>query len=67
MGVKEIADLLLVSRQRASQISARRDFPEPVDTLAMGKVWLEDDVMAWAVATGRVVDDTVEEFDPRDR
>lgn len=52
-GVSEIAALLGVSRQYASVLSARRDFPEPVATLAMGKVWSLDDVRAWAKETDR--------------
>ncbi|MEV6348581.1 DNA-binding protein [Actinoplanes sp. NPDC051851] len=47
MGAAEIAERLKVTRQRAYQITARRDFPEPLATLAMGQVWLADDVEAW--------------------
>lgn len=37
-----------VSRQRVYQITSRPDFPKPVADLAQGKVWLEEDVEAWA-------------------
>lgn len=47
MGAAEIADRLKVTRQRAYQITARRDFPEPIATLAMGQVWDTEDVEAW--------------------
>lgn len=49
VGVTEIAGLLArdgtpVSRQRASAITARRDFPEPLARLAAGPVWTRDSV-----------------------
>jgi prophage regulatory protein len=47
MGAAEIAERLKVTRQRAYQITVRRDFPEPLATLAMGQVWLADDVEQW--------------------
>lgn len=50
-GLAEIAVLLAkkarkvkVSRTYAGQVAGRPDFPEPVDHLAMGPVWLEADV-----------------------
>lgn len=51
-GLAEIAGLAGVSRQRAGQLAAHPDFPEPVDRLAMGPVWLESDVKAF-LATPR--------------
>lgn len=36
-----------VSRQRALQVAARDDFPEPLVVLTMGKVWRAEDVRAW--------------------
>jgi predicted DNA-binding transcriptional regulator AlpA len=47
MGAKEIQDRLGVSRQRAYLIIGRRGFPEPYQTLAMGSIWLQDDVERW--------------------
>jgi predicted DNA-binding transcriptional regulator AlpA len=47
MGAAEIAERLGVSRQRVQQLIARRDWPKPFDTLAMGKVWKSEDVEAW--------------------
>jgi hypothetical protein len=44
-GLAEVAGLAGVSRQRAGQYAARPDFPEPVQRLAMGPVWLEADVV----------------------
>lgn len=51
-GLAEVAALLAaragkakVSRSYAGQVTARRDFPEPVQRLAMGPVWLESDVV----------------------
>lgn len=50
MGAAEIGALLDVSRQRVQQIVNRPDFPAPVATLAMGKVWGAEDVRAWVAA-----------------
>lgn len=51
----EIADLLGVTQQRVHQfISGRFGFPEPVITLAIGQIWLREDVMEWARRTGRL-------------
>ena len=43
-GLAEIAGLAGVSRTRAGQLANHPDFPEPVQRLAMGPVWLESDV-----------------------
>jgi prophage regulatory protein len=51
-GLAEIAGLAGVSRQRAAQLAAHPDFPEPVQRLAMGPVWLEADA-AMFLATPR--------------
>lgn len=50
VGAAEIADLLGVSRQRVTQLTSRGDFPRPVATLAMGKIWRRDDVEEWIEA-----------------
>lgn len=47
MGVTEIKDRLGVSRNRASIIAYRHDFPRPRWVLAMGNVWWADDVERW--------------------
>jgi predicted DNA-binding transcriptional regulator AlpA len=43
-GLAEVASLASKTKRRAWQITRQRDFPEPVQTLAMGPVWLERDV-----------------------
>ena len=48
MGLKEIADLLGVSRQRAGQLAATEGFPQPVARLAAGPIFESADVEAWA-------------------
>ena len=50
----EIAELLGVSRQRAQQLYKEGVLPDPVDVLAMGPVWLREDVERWARETGRL-------------
>lgn len=60
MGTHEIAEMLGVSRQRAQQITARKDFPKPYDVLHMGKIWRRQAVEAWAKDTGRLGADTAD-------
>lgn len=43
-GIAEIAVLGSVSKQRAGQLVKLPGFPEPVQELAMGPVWLEAEV-----------------------
>lgn len=48
MGSAEISTRLGgLSRTRIYQLTQRRDFPAPYAELAMGNVWLADDVEAW--------------------
>lgn len=47
MGQAEIADRLGVTRQRVQQLVNKPNWPEPFDTLAMGKVWWIKDVDEW--------------------
>ena len=57
LGVTEIAAVLGVSKQRASVISRRRDFPKPAAELSQGKTWRRADVekfvRTWARKAGR--------------
>ena len=39
VGVTELAQLLGVSRQRASELARSRDFPAPIAVLRSGPVW----------------------------
>lgn len=39
-GTKEIAEMLNVSKQRASELSRHEKFPRPVAHLAVGRIWL---------------------------
>lgn len=50
----EIAGLLGVSRQRVDKLSRSDDFPEPVASLAIGRVWERADIVDWAKQTGRL-------------
>lgn len=49
MGAKEIGERIGVGRSRAHAITRDRDFPAPYQTLAMGSIWLREDVEAWVV------------------
>lgn len=48
MGVREIATFLVISRQRADQLSREKGFPEPYDTLGRQRIWRTEDIEAWA-------------------
>ena len=55
VGRAELRKLFGVSHTRTIQIAAREDFPPPADELSVGKIWLLDDVVAWAETTGRTL------------
>jgi predicted DNA-binding transcriptional regulator AlpA len=57
MGTYEIAEMLGVSRQRAQQIAAHKNFPKPYDVLHAGKIWKRKAVEQWARDHGRVITD----------
>lgn len=44
-----------VGRQRVYQLTARPDFPQPVARLKAGAVWRKVDVVEWAEARGREI------------
>ena len=46
--VKELGDILGVSRQRAAQLAETPGFPSPVADLASGRIWRVQDVRLWA-------------------
>ncbi|HEY8695202.1 MAG TPA: hypothetical protein VIR57_20935 [Chloroflexota bacterium] len=56
-GLSETAEILGVSRQRASELAERRDFPRPVAGLASGPVWLRSTIVSfnerWVRRPGR--------------
>ena len=55
VGVREIAKLLSLSRQRADQLVRTKGFPDPVAELASGRIWERAAVVRWARETGRSV------------
>jgi prophage regulatory protein len=46
-GLAEVAEILGVPKRTAARYVQRGDFPEPLDRLASGPVWLRTDVQAW--------------------
>lgn len=54
VGAAEIANMLGVSRQRVNQIVREKGFPDPVAELTAGRIWLLEDVQAWARKAGRL-------------
>jgi hypothetical protein len=55
VGVREIASLLGVTRQRADQIVRTKGFPDTIADLASGRIWERGAVVRWAKASGRSV------------
>ncbi|QGN46651.1 DNA-binding protein [Micromonospora sp. WMMC415] len=53
MALAEVADFLGVSRQRAAILVDRPDFPAPIDTLTVGRIWDAAEVRAYAERRGR--------------
>ena len=53
VGIKEVADMLGVSRTRADQLSRRPGFPEPKVKHARVRLWDDKDVQAWMKANRR--------------
>jgi predicted DNA-binding transcriptional regulator AlpA len=50
VGIKEVADMLGVSRTRADQLSRRPGFPEPIVRHARVRLWEDKDIQAWIEA-----------------
>jgi predicted DNA-binding transcriptional regulator AlpA len=48
VGVDEIGKWFGISRRHVRQLISRADWPEPYEVLAMGKIWLREDIEAWA-------------------
>ena len=47
MGVQEIVDRTGYSRGYASSLINSKGFPDPAYELAMGRIWLAEDVEVW--------------------
>lgn len=47
-GISEVATILNVSRQRASQLAGSARFPEPICDLAAGPVWLRSAIVSFS-------------------
>jgi predicted DNA-binding transcriptional regulator AlpA len=57
MGAAEIGQRLRLSKQRTYVIIGRKGFPDPQAELAMGKVWLSEDVETWIKTNRPHLDD----------
>jgi predicted DNA-binding transcriptional regulator AlpA len=53
VGIKEVADMLGVSRTRADQLSRRPGFPEPIVKHARVRLWEDKDIQDWMQANRR--------------
>ncbi len=53
VGSSEIGRFLNISRQRVTQLQREPDFPEPIASLAMGKIYDYNAIERWAIETGR--------------
>nr|MDT0656482.1 hypothetical protein [Micromonospora sp. DSM 115978] len=56
MALAEVAAFLGVSRQRAAVLVDRPDFPAPIDTLTVGRIWSAGDVRTYAEKRNRRTD-----------
>lgn len=52
-GIAEIAAAMGVRRETVYYHRRRSGFPEPIARLAMGPVWLADDIRAWRLSSRR--------------
>ena len=48
LGRLEVAQMLGVTTRTVQRYTERNDFPEPVETLATGRVWRQRDIEKWA-------------------
>lgn len=55
VAMAEIGEMLGVSKRRVSMLIARDDFPAPIATLSVSRVWSYDQVREWAEGGGRVI------------
>ncbi|WP_433344783.1 hypothetical protein [Micromonospora sp. CA-111912] len=53
MALSEVAAHLGVSRQRAAILVDRPDFPAPIDTLTVGRIWDAAEVRAYTERRSR--------------
>ena len=54
--------MLNVSRSRAAQIVNEKGFPDPFARSGRSRLWLAEDVEAWAKSAGREVHELEEEL-----
>ncbi len=54
-GLKDIADLIGVSKERVRQLADTDSFPEPLGKTSAGRVWVADDVDRWFIEWPRKV------------
>lgn len=55
LGFAEIAAVLGVSKTRAAALMARPDFPSPIATLSVGRIWSYTDVADYCERHGRSI------------
>jgi predicted DNA-binding transcriptional regulator AlpA len=51
----EIGQMLGVSKRRVSMLIARDDFPAPIATLSVSRIWAYQDIRTWAEGRGRTI------------
>lgn len=55
VGQNEVIQMLGISRRRVTTLARSEDFPKPIATLSIGRIWSYDDIKEWAERTGRTV------------
>lgn len=55
VAMAEMIDMLGLTRKRVSVLSNGAEFPAPLATLGVGRIWYYKDIAAWARRTGRAI------------
>jgi predicted DNA-binding transcriptional regulator AlpA len=55
VAMAEMTSMLGISRSRLVQLLLTPEFPEPVATLTVGRIWSTEDIEAYARQTGRTL------------
>jgi len=55
VAMAEMTSMLGISRSRLVQLLVLPEFPEPIATLTVGRIWSTEAIKAYAEQTGRTV------------
>ncbi|HEV7195790.1 MAG TPA: DNA-binding protein [Pedococcus sp.] len=55
VAMAEMTSMLGISRSRLVQLLVTSEFPDPIATLTVGRIWSTTDIEAYAQQTGRTL------------